>query len=50
VAVANANERVKSVVRHHIGFCDDDAVGRALEDLARLGDAAFEKWDAAYQG
>ena len=50
VAVANANDRVKTVARHHIGLCDDDAVGHALEDLARLGDGAFEKWDAEYQG
>lgn len=49
VAVANANDRVKAVARHHIGPCDEDAVGHALEDLADLGEGAFEKWDRAYE-
>lgn len=48
VAVANANERISAIARHHIGACDDDAVGQALEDIAELGEGAFEKWDAAY--
>jgi hypothetical protein len=30
---------------HHIGPCTDDAVGRALEQLAEMGDAAFKLWD-----
>lgn len=47
VAVANANERVKAVCRHFIGSVDEDAVGQALNDLADLGEAAFDKWDAA---
>ncbi|MBR3235819.1 MAG: HAD family phosphatase [Atopobiaceae bacterium] len=46
VAVANANDRVKAVARHFIGSVDEDAVGQALNDLADLGDAAFDKWDA----
>lgn len=46
VAVANANERVKAVARHFIGSVDEDAVGQALNDLADLGDAAFDKWDS----
>lgn len=49
VAVANASDRVRDVARHHIGACEDDAMGRALQDLAELGDDAFEKWDAARQ-
>ena len=49
VAVANANDRVKGIARHHIGPCDEDSVGQALEDLAELGEGAFEKWDRAYQ-
>ncbi len=47
VAVANANDHVKAVARHFIGSVDEDAVGQALNDLADLGDAAFDKWDAA---
>lgn len=47
VAVANANENVKAVARHFIGSVDEDAVGQALNDLADLGEGAFEKWDAA---
>ena len=49
VAVANANDRVRAVARHHIGPCEDDAVGRALEDIADLDEGAFEKWDRAHQ-
>ncbi|MFC2704495.1 MAG: HAD family hydrolase [Olsenella profusa] len=48
VAVANANDKVRGIARHHIGPCDEDAVGHALEDLADLGEDAFEKWDEAY--
>ncbi|MBP3893615.1 MAG: HAD family phosphatase [Atopobiaceae bacterium] len=47
VAVANANENVKAVARHFIGSVDEDAVGQAINDIADLGDACFEKWDAA---
>lgn len=50
VAVANANDRVRAVARHHIGSCEDDAVGYALEDIADLDEGAFEKWDRAYRG
>ncbi|OFK22691.1 HAD family hydrolase [Olsenella sp. HMSC062G07] len=50
VAVANANECVSAVARYHIGSCEQDSVGQALEDLATLGEGAFEKWDRAYQG
>lgn len=46
VAVANANDAVKSVARHFIGSVEEDAVGAALTDLAELGDAAYDKWDA----
>ena len=35
------------MARHFIGSVDEDAVGQALNDLADLGDAAFDKWDAA---
>lgn len=46
VAVANANDRVKEVARYTIGSCYEDAVGQALEDMADLGEGAFEKWAA----
>lgn len=45
VAVANANDAVRDASVHHIGPCTDDAVGRALEQLAEMGDAAFKLWD-----
>lgn len=45
VAVANANDLVKGIARHHIGSCYDDAVGQALEDIAEYDEGAFYKWD-----
>lgn len=49
VAVANANDRVKGIAKHHIGSCYEDAVGQALEDIAELDEGAFYKWDQAYK-
>jgi Cof subfamily protein (haloacid dehalogenase superfamily) len=34
VAVANANEAARAAARFRIGSCEDDAVARALEDIA----------------
>ncbi len=45
VAVANANDAVKSVARHHIGSCTEDSVAKALEDIAKYGEGAFYLWD-----